>query len=252
MNRGLTCSFLIGLSMVQMGCGLFRRDKLEQAQNQLNALATSRSVATGKDVVAWSAQFSQVRARALAYPAAVAAVPTPPPLTLEQRAELDRLYSDTIAACESVMMERFQDAQLYRNVAIGMAIVGSIAGGLVPVLTTASAIGNAEWIAGLGTISGAMNGLQSTMSNQGASYEGEADTRRAFLTEWKGKLDAYSRNRLEQNYDGAIVDLADALTTCRVYRTALNARVVVSPTPPAAPPTPSPTIPPKPSPSATP
>lgn len=175
---------------------------------------------------------------------------TPPPLTPEQRQKLDLAFNTMREGCDEVMTVRSERAETYRWVAIGMAVAGSIAGGLVPVLTTASAAGNAEWIAGLGTISGAMNGLQSTMGNVGVSYDGESVTRQSFLTDWKATLDDYRDRRLKQDYDGAIVAIANASTTCVIYRTALNSRSVVNPLGTAtASPAPSPSPSPSPIPS---
>lgn len=212
-------SFAVAL-LIGTSCSAVRPDPLAKAQSDIDTVAQSRREATGRDVLTGSVRFKSMslseRERATV-------------LTSDQVRTLDDAYASMLSGCDQVMSSRTNDAATYRNIAIGMAILGSVAGGVVPVLTTASAVGNASWIAGLGTVSGAMNGLQSTMGNVGASYEGEALTRQSFLVDWRADIGRYKTERLAGNFDASVVALSDAVTTCTVYRTAINSRTTLNP-----------------------
>ena len=129
---------------------------------------------------------------------------------------LNIAFNDMLQACRGVLTGLESRANKLQITKVVIGIVGALVGGVfIPVLTTASAAGNAALIAGLGGVSGAANAAQMFMSEAGLTPTVVLQARQKILEEWKSATNDYFDPK--STYEVRVRAIHRGLTACTLY-----------------------------------
>lgn len=105
---------------------------------------------------------------------------------------IQRDFSDMFTFCKGVLTGFETRSNYYRQIALGLAIVGAIAGSvIVPGLSAAAPKANAAWTAAFGGVSGVTNTAQHTMTSEGLSGSVVLTDRNTVVTKVQAALEEY-------------------------------------------------------------
>lgn len=116
-------------------------------------------------------------------------------------------YTDALRFCNTVMDSMWDSFHKQRNLSVGLALGGAIAGSIiVPALAASESFSKAA-IAGWGGVSGAANAGQYVLNNNGASPYQTAQVYTTMREEIRGHMRRYAKANLEDR-PAVVSDLA--------------------------------------------
>jgi hypothetical protein len=139
-----------------------------------------------------------------------------PSLTKDEEERLTHAFNEMLHACRETLTGFESRSKRLQYARVAIATIGALAGGVIlPALTTASALANAEWISALGGISGVSNAAQQSMSAEGLTASSVLRTRQSIIESWKQAAETYFNPKA--TYEERRTAVASALAACTLY-----------------------------------
>jgi hypothetical protein len=129
--------------------------------------------------------------------------------------DLTTAFREMLSACQEALNGFEKTSTTLKYTQVGMAIVGSLVGGVAIPALSLNAASNAVAIAALGGVSGATNALQGSMTQEGLTSRDMLQTRQKILDDWKNAISDYYD--VESTPGKRLTAINRGLAACTLY-----------------------------------
>ena len=151
----------------------------------------------------------------------------PADVQAEISSDIDDDFVQVLNTCQPVFTGYEHEAQSYRWISFGIAMVGTIAGSIVvPALSAATNVDKTA-VAAVGGLSGAANSAQNVLNSQNLTAASELQIRSSIQQQFSAALNDYYAARSKNDANGAIVALEKAHASCVAYATQTGSADIV-------------------------